>query len=164
MKLNNPFETLRDYLVLLVIFFVVCIAGFLLYRFIYVPIQEAQKSKVIVEQQGIIKSVNESNQNLREGFRLQRDSDSISTNLLDINNKEKDNLQTIRANNLDKVNEAVSSINNAFNSKLEKTNDPVETAVIVKEKEKAISQARLQLLWKNYCRDEPSDPDCRGIK
>ena len=70
MKLNNPFETLRDYLVLLVIFFAVCIAGFLLYRFIYVPIQEAQKSKVIVEQQGIIKSVNESNQNLREGFRL----------------------------------------------------------------------------------------------
>lgn len=131
------------------------------YKFIYQPNQLKQ---TIRDQSTAIGTVQKSNEQLLIGVEAKKEAEIIKEAIVEAGEKIKEQNSQDKAKQTEQIETKVESIKKEFNQEIKKATVPEKTVALIIAREKAISKTRIDSLWVNYCRREPSDPDCRGYK
>lgn len=123
-----------------------------------------QDSSVRGQQQVVINDLSNTNANLTKTLDIQKKAGVIDQDIVNTTtDKQKQNSDT-KSTSHQNVENKITELRKEYNDKISKAVDPQESLKLIKEKEIAVSTARVKSLWVNFCKQEPQDEDCKGVK
>lgn len=124
----------------------------------------AELKDTIIKQGGTIEAVDNSNRGLKDSIALKEKVDKVSEEISE-RSSDKHRAEIIGSKKTNaKVEQKVQDIKDTINKDIKSSKSPEDTAVLAIQKDKAISSTRINGLWDNYCKAEPSAPECGAKK
>lgn len=131
------------------------------YKFFYEP---NQLKSIVQDQSAVIGTLENNNIELATGITVKNESEILKELVVKEGDKIKQALAEKGIKDIVKLTEKVKDIKDDYGSKIDKSVEPEKTALLIKQREKAISKTWIDSLWVNYCKDEPTDIECRSYK
>lgn len=123
--------------------------------------QQESTERTIGRQDAVIDQMTDANGELAKTVDQQVRSIEATGLVVDENQKNKYQSSLFQSGNFAKAEKKVGAIELNYNNKIGKASNPEKISKLVKEKERRISEARIDALWTNYCKFEQGDTDCK---
>lgn len=116
----------------------------------------------IKNQDKVINELTQSNADTAKTLENQRLAKDITNIILEQGDRVKSDIQLEHRTNHTQNENTVDLIKQDYDTKIAITKDINEINVLIKVREQEVSKTRINLLWKQYCQQEPNEAECKG--